>query len=163
MIVFAHVYPFERANQIALEINVYNKQIAVLNEEASNLKSKVDKLEKLTNETLTQLEKTKKENNGKIAQLKIAEIQNSYNKIYNEVKQKEEDLVTKNIVLKYEKEKIKILQKQMDSFSYLKIFFTIAGAAFTIWGLVCWYLSTKISTKIHKLELAIKEKEAAKP
>lgn len=144
MVVFALVYPLEKENNISIEINNHNKQVELLNVEIKEVSKQVNDLIKLTNKTSDELEKLKKSNNKSL----IENVKSEYNKSFAKVKQKEQEVSTKEIVMRYDKSKIEILQKQLDSFSLYKNILLIVGSIFAIVGLIFWI---KLTCKTEKL------------
>lgn len=157
---FSFIYPLEKKQKIELEVNLYNQQIALLNEEIAQLSKDVDNLKKVTKETLKKLEtieegKTKKSS----ASNEIREIQNRYNLDFQTIKSKENEVSTKRIILKYEKDKILLLLNHIDSFSIFKLLFLIVGLLFAVIGLWLWWKATSVLSEIQKLELEKRQKE----
>ena len=68
-------------------------------------------------------------------------------------KAKENEIITKDIILKYEKSKIALLENHINSFSIFRWLFLIIGTTFTIFGLWNWNKSTLIYTEMQRLEL----------
>jgi hypothetical protein len=159
MVVFSFLYPLEKRQKIELEINLYNKQIELLNEEILSLNKDVNKLKENTKETFSLLERQKSEKDENIAKQKIKEIQEQYNKAFFTTKAKENEVITKNIILKYEKEKIGLLENQVNSFTIFQWILLIMGSLFTFFGLWNWNKTTKISSEMQVLELYKKRKE----
>lgn len=160
MVAFSFIYPLENKQKIELEINLYNKQIELLNEEISQLNKDVDKLKVNTKETLKKLESIKKSNINKASSSKeIKEIQENYNIEFHTIKSKETEVLTKNIILKYEKDKIGLLLNHINSFSIFRWLFLVVGSIFSITGLLFWWRSTRVSTEIQNLELQKRKKE----
>lgn len=159
MIGFSFIYPLEKKQKIELEINLYNQQIELLNEEIMTLSSQVENLKIQTKKTFEDLNALNQEKNEKIANGKIKIIKDNYNKLFYETKEKENDIITKNIVLKYEKSKILLLKNHVNSFTFFRWLFLILGSVFSIFGLWNWNKSTKIAEKIQKFDLKKKERE----
>ena len=159
MVVFSFMYPLEKKQKIELEINLYNKQIALLNEEIKTLNYDVENLKIKSKETIKTLEEIKKNNGNTNGSNSIKQIQENYNKEFYTIKAKENEVITKDIILKYEKNKIGLLQNHVGSFSIFRWLFLIIGVAFTVFGLWNWNKSTRISTEMQKLELEKKKRE----
>jgi archaellum component FlaD/FlaE len=159
MIVFSFVYPLEKKQKIELEINLYNREVEVLNTEINELNDEVSKLKDKTKDSKKSLNNQNKIKDRKLAERKIEDIKKEYNKAYNETKNKQNEINTKNIVLKYEKKKIQLLQSQVGSFTVFRWLFLILGIIFTIFGICKWYNSSCILEKLQKLELKKIEKE----
>ena len=153
MIVFSFIYPLEKKQKIELEINLYNKQAELLNEEVLQLKKDVDKLKLRSKTSLKQLDSIKKLPDTTSASIEIKEIQDNFIKEFHTTKFKEAEIQTKNIILKYEKERILLLQNQVNSFSIFRFILLVVGFIFMIYGLVKWLCATKLSTDIQKYEL----------
>lgn len=159
MVAFSFIYPLEKKQRIELEINLYNKQITLLNEEIKVLNDEVESLKIKTKETIETLELIKSSKESTIASKQIKEVQEIYNKAFYTTKAKENEITTKDIILKYEKSKIVLLENQVNSFSIFRWLFLTIGTTFTIFGLWNWNRSTKISTEIQRLELEKKKRE----
>lgn len=159
MVVFSFIYPLEKKQKIELEINLYNKQIALLNEEIKILNYDVENLKLKSKATIKTLEEIKENKDNSNRDNSIKQIQENYNKEFYTLKAKENEVITKDIILKYEKSKIVLLQNHVGSFSIFRWIFLIIGTTFTIFGLWNWNKSTKISTEMQKLELEKKRRE----
>lgn len=159
MVVFSFIYPLEKKQKIELEINLYNKQITLLNEEVESLNNEVENLRTKSKETIKQLEFIKSSKDSLTASRQIREIQETYNKEFYATKAKENEITTKDIILKYEKSKIALLENHVHSFSIFRWLFLIIGTVFTIFGLWNWNKSTRISTEMQRLELEKKRRE----
>ncbi len=158
LVIFSLMYPLEKKHQLDLEINTYNKQVEILNDEIVNLSKQVDHLSAFTKETKDNLEKVVK-NSKSGTHEKILLIQEKYNSTFNDVKAKELEVRTKNIIMKYEKQRILILQSQADYFSNFQIAFFILGPIFLLIGLVGWYGCAKRLKKREQLEISKLEKD----
>ncbi|HLD53751.1 MAG TPA: hypothetical protein VJA82_10625 [Sediminibacterium sp.] len=153
MVVFSFIYPLEKKQKIELEINLYNKQITLLNEEVKSLNKEVENLKIKSKETIKTLENIKSNKDSATASREIREIQETYNKVFYATKAKENEIITKDIILKYEKSKIALLENHINSFSIFRWLFLIIGTTFTIFGLWNWNKSTLIYTEMQRLEL----------
>ncbi|MEN7549070.1 hypothetical protein AAG747_14200 [Rapidithrix thailandica] len=150
MIVFSFIYPLEKKQKLELEINIHNKDTEILNLQIQQLKEDVGNLKLLTKETLSKLEnKTKSELDTK----KIEQLKSNYNKEFEKIKTKELDILTKKIVINYNKSKIKILNEHINSFDIFKDLFLAVGSLFSLFGLYKWFRVTNMTEKLQKDEL----------
>lgn len=159
MIAFSFIYPLEKSHKIELEINLYNQQVELLNNEICVLNIEVENLKSKTKNSMEDLENQNKNRDKKTAEKNIDKIKEDYNKIFNETKSKQQEIIIKDIILKYEKQKIELLQSQVHSFSIFRWGFLIIGIIFTLFGIYRWYTSSSVSENIQKLELERKKKE----
>lgn len=153
LIVFSIIYPLEKKQRIELEVNVYNKQAELLNVEIHNLYSEIQDLKNKSKETLALLEKTKLERNKLNAEIQITRLKDNFNKNYNAIKIMENETSTKSTIMKYEKERILILQKQITSFDIFQYLMLILGVIFSSWGLYKWVIITNRSEKHQKEQM----------
>lgn len=163
MIAFSFIYPLEKRQKIEIEISLINKQIELLNQEINSLNKSVDALKIQTNIALEDLKKQNLEKDEIKAKQRISEIKDAYNKSFYETKAKESEVITKDIIIKYEKQKIELLKNHVSSFSIFRWLFLIVGAFFTLFGLWNWNKSTKVSSELLKLELQKKRSEQNSP
>lgn len=153
-IVFAIVYPLEKQQRIELEVNVYNKQVELVNKEISALYSDTKKLVEDYNvkkKSLINLYKSK----AKESEINLLEDQ--IDSLLSENSDKQLKLNTTSIVLKYEKERIKLLQGHISSFSWYRLALIVAGTFFTLMGLILWYKSSKVNAQLQECELKLKK------
>ena len=153
MVVFSFIYPLEKKQKLELDVIVYNKQIALLNNDILELNAEVNNLKKISKESLVNLNKTKELKVRTEAIAKIKEIQDKYNKEFIETKSKENEIITKNIILIYEKARIELLKEHINDFCFFRWIFLIIGSIFTVFGLIRWYILTLLSEKIQKKQL----------
>jgi len=152
MVVFSYIYPLEKQQELELELLLYNQQVEILNNEIADLKNDVENLKKISSLTLKKLEETKK-NEKNNAEKVINELQEDFNKAFNEVKRKGVEINTKDIILDYEKSRIELLKKHISSFSFIKWFFFIFGSIFLVFGLYKWFIITRVAEKLNKQKL----------
>lgn len=156
MIFFSLFYPIEKKQLLELEINTYNKQTEILNNDIKLLSAEVEELKKnsaFTLKTLEKLQKSKtKTNNAQVCK-EISIIKDGYNKTFFKIKNHQQETILKNINIKYNKCKIEILQNHICTFNFYSWFLLIFGILFTGFGLKYWFKSSQNTENLKIKEL----------
>lgn len=156
MIVFSLFYPIEKKQLLELEINNFNKQTELLNNDIILLNIEVNQLKSTSKETLKTLEDlqlTKNESNKIKVSKEISKIKDNYNKIFYKIKNHQQETNLKNINIKYNKTKIEIIQNHICTFNFYSWFLLIFGILFAGFGLIYWFISTQNTEKLKIKEL----------
>ena len=156
MIFFSLFYPIEKKQLLELEINTYNKQTEILNNDIKLLNIEVNQLKinsKKTLNILTDLQKTKTKKNSIQVSKEISLIKDNYNKSFYEIKSHQEECNLKNINIKYNKCKIEIVQNHISTFNFYSWFLLIFGVLFTFFGLIFWFKSAQNTEQLKIKEL----------
>lgn len=156
MIVFSLFYPIEKKQLLELEINNFNKQAELLNNDINSLNIEVNRLKttsKETLKTLEKLEKTKNAANQHQVSKEISIIKDKYNKTFFRIKSYQQETILKSINLKYNKSKIEIMQNHVETFNFYSWFLLIFGVLFAVVGLKYWFKSTQNTEKLKLKEL----------
>jgi septal ring factor EnvC (AmiA/AmiB activator) len=156
MIVFSLFYPIEKKQLLELEINNFNKQTELLNNDISLLNVEVNQLKSTSKETLKtieKLQKTKSDLNQTQVSKEISNIKDNYNRIFYKIKSHQQETILKNINIKYNKTKIEIIQNHISTFSFYSLFLLIFGILFAGFGLRYWFKSTQNTEKLKIKEL----------
>lgn len=156
MIVFSLFYPIEKKQLLELEINNFNKQTELLNNDINLLNVEVNQLKSTSKETLNTLEKLQKTKND-VNQIQvskeISKIKDNYNKTFYRIKSHQQETILKNINIKYNKSKIEIIQNHISTFNFYSWFLLIFGVLFAGFGLRYWFKSTQNTEKLKLKEL----------
>lgn len=156
MIVFSLFYPIEKKQLLELEINTYNKQTELLNNDITLLGIEVKKLKVISGKTLDSLKKLQKDrnkNNSLQISKEIAIIKDNYNRTFHKIKNQQQETILKNINIKYNKSKIEIIQNHISTFNFYSRFLLIFGILFTGFGLRYWFESSQNTEKLKIKEL----------
>lgn len=156
MIIFSLFYPIEKKQLLELEINNFNKQTELLNNDISLLNIEVNQLRttsKVTLRKLQKLQKTKNEINHIEVSKEISIIKDNYNKTFYKIKSHQQETNLKNINIKYNKSKIEIIQNHISTFNFYSWFLLIFGILFAGFGLKFWFKSTQNTEKLKIKEL----------
>ena len=156
MIVFSLFYPIEKKQLLELEINTYNKQTELLNNEINLLDVEVKKLKVISGKTfdsLKKLQRDRNKNNSVQISKEIAKIKDNYNKTFYKIKNQQQETILKNINIKYNKSKIEIIQNHISTFSFYSWFLLIFGVLFSGFGLKYWFKSSQNTEKLKIKEL----------
>ena len=156
MIVFSLFYPIEKKQLLELEINNFNKQTELLNNDISLLNVEVNQLKSTSKETLKTLEKlqkTKNEFNQVQVSKEISKIKDNYNRIFYKIKDHQQETILKNINIKYNKTKIEIIKNHISTFNFYSCFLLIFGILFAGFGLIYWFKSVQCTEKLKIKEL----------
>ncbi|WP_395061341.1 hypothetical protein, partial [Flavobacterium sp.] len=98
MIVFSLFYPIEKKQLLELEINNFNKQTELLNNDINLLNVEVNQLKSTSKETLNTLEKLQKTKND-VNQIQvskeISKIKDNYNKTFYRIKSHQQETILK--------------------------------------------------------------------
>jgi hypothetical protein len=156
MIVFSLVYPIEKTQLLELEINTYNKQTELLNNDITLLSIEVKRLKVISGKTLDsliKLQKNRNKNNSVQISKEIAKIKDNYNRTFYKIKNQQQETILKNINIKYNKSKIEIIQNHISTFNFYRWFLLIVGILFTGFGLSYWFKSSQNTEKLKIKEL----------
>lgn len=156
MIFFSLFYPIEKKQLLELEINIYNKQTEMLNNDIKLLNIDVNQLKNNSKNTLEILEKLQKSktkaNNVEVCK-EISRIQDNYNRTFYKIKNHQQETILKNINIKYNKCKIEIVQNHICTFNFYSWFLLIFGILFTAFGLIHWFKSAQNTERLKIKEL----------
>ncbi|WP_412468208.1 hypothetical protein [Pedobacter sp. KLB.chiD] len=160
MVFTAMIYPLQKKLERESEMIAYNQQVDLLNREVKTLRLNVEELKtivKSANKECEILENEKKANKNITVKdkidAKIKLIQEETNAKNFSCKKKLEELNTKVIIIKYNKEKIALLKKYADTYNSYSIGLLIFGIPLSIIGLIFWTISTIKTEKLRTKEL----------
>ncbi|HRX00383.1 MAG TPA: hypothetical protein P5280_12885 [Cyclobacteriaceae bacterium] len=150
MLAFSFVYPLEKRQALELEVNTYNEEVTLLNQQKVQLEKAVEDLQELTKSTLAALSDPKKKNRPMEEKFRI---QDRYNTAFDSTKEMLKEIEEKKTQLVYKKERIKILKRHIMAFKKFESLFFWLGLIFTPIGLICWFRGTIRTEQLQKREL----------
>lgn len=145
MFALAILYPLQKRQELEIEINHNNKEVALLNGEIKNLKDKVFEFPKIANKSVRQIDSLRGISTiGKSAEYRksisssIDLIKKSFNDYDNSVKEARQQIEIKSTVLTYEKSRIDLMKGHLSEFSFYTNWLLWVGIILAAIGLAFW-------------------------
>jgi hypothetical protein len=153
MILFGIVYSFEQKQRLLFESNLFNKQSAVLMEEISQIKLDLSDLRKSINNTEL------RSKDSTLSQAVISDLKKETSLNIARLKETNNELKIKSILLDFEGERIIISDKLYQEVKNYKNVLIIFGSIILIYGYIGWRRYTNISDQKNKVELDLLKKK----
>ncbi|MEO3403242.1 hypothetical protein AAFN85_05035 [Mucilaginibacter sp. CAU 1740] len=159
MICFSMVYPLQKKQELEIEINTYNKEAEFLNRDIEVLQAKIADCRGLKTTTMSNIRALKaSKSNKKSLQVKeidkrIDSIKRTFSQNVDNLEKDIQQVKVKDIILKYNKTKIRLLQDHSDTYDCYSIWLLISGVITGIIGLFFWSISTRNSEILKKEEI----------
>ncbi|PTQ92404.1 hypothetical protein C8P68_1124 [Mucilaginibacter yixingensis] len=158
MFCFSMVYPLQKKQELEIEINTYNKQAEFLNQNIKDLYVKVKEckaLSKTSMEDLKRLKSIKAKDNKQSKQIDIqmSTIKKTFSVQLDSLEKQQQQVTVKQIILKYNQQKINLLQEHSLAYDHYSLWLMIAGVITGVSGLFFWAISTYNSEKLKKEEI----------
>jgi len=161
LIMISVFYPLPKEQELDLEINKYNTEVALLNKEINSLESNLKKLNEKSNIVFLELDSLAHSRNNSSSYKKKVILDNEIETLRLSMREAKDTSaaqlvsVERSVIRKeYERSKINILSRYAHRYKVLFYCLFWAGILFAIIGVIFWTRSTILTEKIKKKEYA---------
>lgn len=150
MIIIGLVYPLQKQQELELEVATYNKDVELFNIELKDIYSDMKKLKSKSSTYIYRIDNLKKTGSPKA---NIEKIKTAFNKSNRVISSKYNEIKIKNEIIKYNKNRITILERHLNTYRNYSVSFLLIGTFLSFIFGIRWLRSTILDENLKKKEL----------